>query len=121
MIYVTERAKRELKRLLTASVDWPEARLRLMDRGQGKLGLGIDIEAQDDHIIEYDGANLLIIEPGIDTNLKQVTLDVDDTPDGVELVIIEEVVKQSSVQGTVNWGPLSPESISAEPITSIKS
>ena len=121
MIYVTERAKQELKRLLTASVDWPEARLRLMDRGQGKLGLGIDIESQDDHIIEYNGTNLLIVEPGLDTNFKQVTLDVDDTPEGVELVIIEEVVKQSSVQGTVNWAPLSPESILSEPITSTKS
>ena len=87
MINVTERAKHGLKRLLTASVDLPEARLRLMDRGQGKLGLGIDIEAPDDQVVEYKGTKLLIVEPKLATNLKQVTLDVNDTPEGTELVI----------------------------------
>lgn len=106
MIYVTERAKQELKRLLNASVDWPGARLRLMDRGQGRLGLGIDIETKDDHIIAYNGTKLLIVGPELATGLQQITLDVDDTPDGVELVISEEVVKPSSVTGTVDWAPL---------------
>jgi len=106
MIYVTERAKQELKKLLNASVDWPGARLRLMDRGQGRLGLGIDIETKDDHILEYNGIKLLIVEPELATNPKQITLDVDDTPDGAELVISEEVVKPSSVTGTVEWVPL---------------
>jgi len=87
MINVTERAKQELKRLLNSSVDWPEACLRLTDRGQGKLGLGIDIEAPDDQVVEYKGTKLLIVEPRLATNLKQVTLDVNDTPEGTELVI----------------------------------
>jgi Fe-S cluster assembly iron-binding protein IscA len=90
MINVTERAKQELKRLLTVSVDLPEARLRLMDRGQGKLGLGIDIEAPDDQVVEYEGIKLLIVEHGLATNLKRVTLDVNDTPEGAELVICEK-------------------------------
>jgi Fe-S cluster assembly iron-binding protein IscA len=90
MINITERAKRELKRLLDAKVDWPGARLRLMDRGQGKLGLGIDIEAPGDQIIEYEGTRLLIIEPELANNPKVITLDVDDTPEGVELVISEK-------------------------------
>jgi len=90
MIYVTERAKQELKRLLTTSVDWPGACLRLMDRGQGKLGLGIDIEAQDDQVVEYEGDQLLIVEPRLASNLKGVTLDVDDTTEGAELVICEK-------------------------------
>ena len=90
MINVTEQAKQELKRLLTASVDWPGARLRLVNRGQGRLGLGIDIEAPDDQVVEYEGTKLLIVEPVLASNLKRVTLDVDDTTDGVELVICEE-------------------------------
>jgi Fe-S cluster assembly iron-binding protein IscA len=90
MIDVTESAKKELKRLLTSSVDWPGARLRLVDRGQGRLGLGVDIEAPDDQVVEYEGAKLLIVESGLAANLKQVILDVDDTPDGVELVICEK-------------------------------
>ena len=90
MINVTERAKQELRRLLTASVDWPEARLRLIDRGQGALGLGIDIEALTDQAIEYNGTRLLIVEAALASRLKQITLDVDDTPGGAELVICEE-------------------------------
>lgn len=91
MINITERAKRELKRLLEAKVDWPGARLRLMDRNQGKLGLGIDIEAPGDHIVEYEGARVLIVEPKLAKNLQGIILDVDDTPEGTELVISEKL------------------------------
>ncbi len=90
MIHVTERARQELKRILAEKVEWPEARLRLMDRGQGKLGVGIDVEAPGDRVIEYEGTKVLIVEPELATNLKGVTLDVDDTPDGVELVLSEK-------------------------------
>ena len=107
MIDVTESAKKELKRLLTSSVDWPGARLRLVDRGRGRLGLGIDIEAPDDQVVEYEGAKLLVIAPELDSNLKVITLEVDDTSKESELVINEEFVKQSSATGTVNWIPLS--------------
>jgi Fe-S cluster assembly iron-binding protein IscA len=89
MINITERAKQELSKLLSRKVDWPGARLRLMNRGQGKLGLGIDIEAPGDYIVEYEGINILIVEPELAENLQRVTLDVDDTPEGVELVISE--------------------------------
>jgi Fe-S cluster assembly iron-binding protein IscA len=90
MINITERAKQELGKILAKKVDWPEARLRLMDRGQGKLGLGVDIEAPGDHIVEYEGIKVLIVEPELATSLEGVTLDVDDTPEGAELVISEK-------------------------------
>ena len=90
MISLTERAKQELRKILSEKVDWPEARLRLMDRGQGKLGLGIDIEERGDQIIEYEGVKVLMVEPELASNLKEVTLDVDDTPNGPELVISED-------------------------------
>ena len=87
MISVTEGACKELKRILTNKVDWPGAGLRLIDRGQGILGLGIDIELSSDQVVEYEGIKVLIIESKLAANLKGVTLDVDDTPDGAELVI----------------------------------
>jgi Fe-S cluster assembly iron-binding protein IscA len=89
VIEVTDRAKDELKRLLVASVDWPGARLRLLDRGQGKLGLGIDIEKEDDRVVEYEGEVLLIVEDGLASRLNGVAIDVDNTPAGVELVVCE--------------------------------
>jgi len=87
MINVTEQAKQALKRILTAHMDMPQGRLRLMDRGQGKLGLGIDIEMPDDKLVEYDGSTILVVEHGLAANLKGVTLDVEDSAKGSELVI----------------------------------
>jgi Fe-S cluster assembly iron-binding protein IscA len=94
MVNVTKRAKQELKRLLAAKVDWPGARLRLVARGQGKLGLGIDIEAPGDEAVEYEGMKVLIVEPGLAFGLGHITLDVDDTPGGPEIVIVEDVIPQ---------------------------
>ncbi len=87
MVSVTEGARKELKRMLSEKVDWPGARMRLVDRGQGNIGLGIDIEVPGDHVVEYEGTKVLIIESELATNLTGITLDVDDTPAGAELVL----------------------------------
>lgn len=87
MVSVTERAKQELKRLLSQNVDWPQARLRIIDRGEGIIGLGIDIEAPGDQIVECDGKRVLICEPALAARLKEITIDIDDTLEGAELVI----------------------------------
>ncbi len=89
MINVTERAKQELKRLHEAYVDWPDGCLRVIDRGQGNLGLGIDLEEPGDKVVEYEGARLLTVAPELATSVKRVTIDVNDTPEGAELVIYE--------------------------------
>ena len=106
MIEITEHAKQELNRLLIAKVDWPGALLRLIDRGKGKLGLGIDIQKPGDLMIEYDGKRLILVESELATSLADITLDVDDTPDGPELVIIEKAQKTSTVTECVKWKPL---------------
>ena len=87
MIDVTERARQKLKRILSDTVDMPQARLRVIDRGEGKLGLGIDIEAPGDQVVEYEGTKVLVVEAGLATSLKGVALDVDDTSEHAELVI----------------------------------
>ena len=91
MINVTEQAKQELKRLLSQYVDLPQACLRIMDRGQGIIGLGIDIEAPGDYIIEYEGTKVLVVEPELANNLQGITLDIDETPEGYELVLSENM------------------------------
>ena len=87
MLNVTKRAKRELKRILTTSVDMPQARLRLMARERGGLGLGVDIESPSDRLVEHDGATVLVVDDKLAMTLEGVTLDIDDTPEGAELVI----------------------------------
>jgi hypothetical protein len=83
MINVTKSAKEALRRLLNAHIDMPQGRLRLMDRGQGKLGLGIDIEMPGDRLVKHEGATILVVEAELAQNLKGVTLDAE----GAELVI----------------------------------
>ena len=87
MINITERAKQVLKRILVANIDLSQGRLRLMDRGQGKLGLGVDIEMPGDELVKYDGSTVLVVERGLAANLKGVTLDVEDSGNGSKLVI----------------------------------
>ncbi|MFC2014963.1 hypothetical protein ACFLUP_03110 [Chloroflexota bacterium] len=91
MVKVTGRAKQELKRLLAQKVDWPEARLRLMDRGEGILGLGIDIELPGDRVVEFQGVSVLNVEDALAERIQGITIDVDDTPEGVELVIDDRI------------------------------
>lgn len=93
MIIVTEKARHELKELLKAKVDWPGARLRLIDRGEGVIGLGIDLESPGDAVIECDGEAIMVVGPEFTSSLQLVSLDVDDTPDGPELVISEERIE----------------------------
>ncbi len=87
MVSVTGRARQELKRILEASVDMPQSRLRLMDRGKGDLGLGIDIEMPGDELVRYDGSTVLVVEHELAISLKGITLDVDDTATGPEIVV----------------------------------
>ncbi|MFC2021033.1 hypothetical protein ACFLU1_04490 [Chloroflexota bacterium] len=89
MIHITERAKEELKRLLSQKVEWPYARLRLIDRGQEDLGLGIDVEMPGDQVVEYQGIKILVIEHELAKKVKGITLDVENTADGPELVLDE--------------------------------
>ena len=86
MITITENAKQELKKLLETKVDWPGARLRLLERNHGALGLGVDIESGTDEVVEFQGSRILVIDQGLAARVNAV-LDVDVTPTGVELVI----------------------------------
>ena len=90
MIGVTERAKKELKKILNDNVDHPEARLRLRINDQGQLGLGIDIEMPDDKVIEYEGSKLLLVEPELADSLEDIAIDVEDNDEGSQLVIVDK-------------------------------
>ncbi len=87
MINVTERARQELKRLLDVYTDMPQGRLRLMDRGQGDLGLGLDIEMPDDEFVQHDGSTVLVVERRLAESVQGIILDVEDNAEGAELVI----------------------------------
>jgi len=89
MINVTEHARQELKKILTSRVDNWYARLRLISRGQGRLGLGIDIEMPGDEVVEHEGSGLLVVEHELAVNLQGVILDVEDNGESTQLVLCE--------------------------------
>ena len=86
MIGITSRAKEELRKILVSKVDMPQAALRLVPRDGGEIGLGIDIEYPGDRVFEHEGTKVLVVDEGM-ANKLEITLDVDDTPAGPELVI----------------------------------
>jgi Fe-S cluster assembly iron-binding protein IscA len=90
MIGVTERAKAELKKLLVNNVDNPQARLRLKVNAQKKLGVGIDIEMPGDKTIKYKGSTLIVIEQELADSLHDMYIDVEDTKQGRELVLVDK-------------------------------
>ena len=94
MIGITDRALKELKRILSYSVDYSYGRLRLIDRGKGHLGLGIDIELPGDEVVEYEGSGLLVVEQRLAASLDGITIDVDDNNGSAQLVIVAESKSQ---------------------------
>jgi Fe-S cluster assembly iron-binding protein IscA len=90
MLAVTERAKEELKRMLSAKADNPQAGLRLVPSSPGTWALIIDIEMPDDQVIEYEGSKVLLVEQALAASLEGVTLDVQDTAEGRKLVVYRE-------------------------------
>ena len=93
MIGITERAKSELKTILSNNVDNPLACLRLKADEQGQLGLAIDVEMPEDGKVEYEGATLVVAEQELAENLKHLVIDVEDTEEGSCLVIAENPEK----------------------------
>ena len=89
MLTVTEAAKQLLKETLLANTDDQEAGLRLTMKSPGQLGLVLDRQSPGDSVIEYEGSKVLLLEHEIAELLKEVTLDVQDTPDGPQLAIFQ--------------------------------
>ena len=89
MIDVTERAKKELKKILSSKVDNPLAGLRLSTSGPlGQFAFSIDVEMPGDQVVEYESSKVLLAEGELATRLKGHTLDIEDTAEGTQLVLL---------------------------------
>lgn len=89
MLAVTERAKEELKRILSAKVDNPQAGLRLTPSSPNKYALSIDIEMAGDQVVMHEGSKVLLLEEGLAASLTGFTLDLKDAPGGLEFIVLE--------------------------------
>ena len=90
MLKVTQRAKEELKRILSAKVDNPKAGVRLTASGPDKFGLGIDVEKPGDQVVKHKSSKVLLVEQGLAGSLEGQTLDFTGTAEGPKFVFIKE-------------------------------
>ena len=98
MVSVSERARGELKTILLDNVDNPEAGLRLSAGEAGQLRLGIDVEMPGDQVVEHEGSKVLLVEQELADNLKGLTIDAEDSPEGIKLVVVQDSENQSEDQ-----------------------
>jgi len=100
MLKVTERARQELKNTLIATVDEPKACYRLFvnpqckcglpDCNSGQIGLSIGMAMPSDYVVEHAGSAVLVMGQILASDLEDITMDIDDTPEGPRLVIFKE-------------------------------
>jgi len=90
MLKVTQRAKEELKRILSTKADNPQAGVRLSASGQDKFGLGIDVEKPGDQIVKHKRSKVLLVENELATSLEGQTLDFTGTAEGTKFVFLKE-------------------------------
>ncbi len=90
MINVTQRAGKELRKILDSHVDNWYARLRLVSRGKGRIGLGIDIKMPDDEVVECEGTDVLVVAKELATNLDGVTIDIEEDGGSPQFVLLEK-------------------------------
>jgi len=87
VIAVTERAKDELKRVWSANVGDPEVGFRLTPAAVGEYHLVPDREKEGDHVVEHEGAKILLIDEKLARILEGVTVDYRETASGPCLVV----------------------------------
>ncbi len=87
MVTVTEAAKQELKKKLTAHTEDPNAGIRLQSDASGQLSLVLGTESQGDQVVDHEGTKVLLVAPELSTSLEGISLDVEDTAEGSKLVV----------------------------------
>lgn len=89
MINITDEAKKELKKMLSENAPDPSVVLRLTANEQGQLGLVMDKMEEGDNVVEYEGANIMVIEDHLASHLEGISLEVEDTPEGPSLLLTQ--------------------------------
>jgi len=88
MLTVTEGAKQHLKKALLAGTDDPDLGIRLTVGVSGEYGVTLGREAPDDYVVEHEGSKVLLVAHDVAEQLVELTLDTQDTPEGVRLRLV---------------------------------
>ena len=93
MVEVSELAASVLVQSLQASGISSDEGFRLTKREEG-FTLEVDSPAKDDRVIRQGGAIALIVDQDIEDEVGDVLIDVEDRPDGPQLMMRSEPARQ---------------------------
>jgi len=78
MIVVTERAREQLRKVLSGKADDPQTSIRLVATGSEKFSLGMDLKEPDDHVVKHESATVLLLAHDLAAKLEGRTLAFED-------------------------------------------
>jgi hypothetical protein len=78
LLAVNGRAKDELRRIIFSRTENPQAAVRLITSRPGEFGLQMDTATTDDHVVEHDGKNVLLVDHELSNTLGEYTLAFED-------------------------------------------
>ena len=84
---VTESATAVLRDMLDKMERRPGQALRLVADSEGSFTLSLDTERRGDEVVSHEGTPVLLIETPIPESLLGSTLDVNETPQGAQIVL----------------------------------
>jgi Fe-S cluster assembly iron-binding protein IscA len=87
MLTVTENAKRHLKRLLVKNTSDPNLGIRLRVGIGMQLGVLLDRKADNDYVVEHEGAKVLMVGPEFFPLVEGAVLDTENNSPVASLVI----------------------------------
>jgi Fe-S cluster assembly iron-binding protein IscA len=85
MITVTESAKEALKRISPQVVDQSDTVFRLIANKSGQLALIVDSERENDQLVKYQEATVLVIDREVSAAFNGVGIDYQDAIGGLRL------------------------------------
>jgi Fe-S cluster assembly iron-binding protein IscA len=89
MLMVTDDAKRHLKRLLAKNTSDPNLGIRLKVGIGVKLGVLLDRKAENDYVVEHQGAKVLMVGPELFSLVEDAILDTEHNSPIASLVLIK--------------------------------
>ena len=88
MVTVSERAKEQLlEQKQAANLEGEAVGLRVAD-ANGQWMLVADHAREDDQVVEYRGATVLLVDPVAQSALDGVRVDCVETAEGAELILV---------------------------------
>ena len=94
MLTVSEPARQILKNLLDINAQNSEDCLRITRTEDSELTLMIDREKEGDNIVEQEGSKVLLVDSPLAAEMKDITLDVRESPEGINFVLLNNSAEE---------------------------